>query len=190
MANRVLNLLLVATSASALGCTAITREPEPRPRPAPATVEPAPDDDDDDHAAAAGGGAAQPANPTPRPTPAPSPPPSPPAAPGEGEIAARHVLVMYRGSQRAPAAITRTRDEARARAQEVIARARRGDDFAALAREMSDEPRAAQTGGDLGRFGRGRMVPAFETAAFGLQRGQTSELVETPFGFHVIQRYE
>ncbi|MEI8256002.1 MAG: peptidylprolyl isomerase, partial [Deltaproteobacteria bacterium] len=103
---------------------------------------------------------------------------------------ASHLLVMYRGSERSPGTITRTRDEARARAQEALTRARRGDDFARLAGEFSDEPGAAARGGDLSRFGHGQMVPAFDQAAFALRVGQVSDLVETPFGFHVIKRTE
>jgi parvulin-like peptidyl-prolyl isomerase len=97
---------------------------------------------------------------------------------------------MYQGSMRAPGNITRSRDEARTRAQEALRRARRGEDFARLAGEFSDEPGAAARGGDLNRFGHGAMVPQFEQAAFALQVNQISDLVETPFGFHVIKRTE
>jgi peptidyl-prolyl cis-trans isomerase NIMA-interacting 1 len=113
---------------------------------------------------------------------------NPNAAPSE--VGASHVLVMYRGSMRAPENVTRTKDEARTRAQDVLRRARAGGDFAALAREFSDEPGAAGRGGSLGTFGRGRMVGPFETAAFALRVGQVSDLVETPFGFHIIKRTE
>ena len=106
------------------------------------------------------------------------------------QIGARHILVMYRGSQHAPPDVVRTRDEAQAREQALLRRARAGEDIAALAREYSDEPGAATRGGDLGRFHHGEMVPAFERAAFALTVNQISDVVETPFGFHVIQRTE
>jgi parvulin-like peptidyl-prolyl isomerase len=110
----------------------------------------------------------------------------PPARPAE--IGARHLLVMYRGSQRAAETITRTKEEARTRATEALRRARAGEDWVALVREYTDEAGAPE-GGDLGVFGHGAMVPAFERAAFALEVGAVSDVVESPFGFHVIQRY-
>ena len=104
-------------------------------------------------------------------------------------ISARHILIMHKDSQRVPPEITRTRDEALARAQEVLEKARGGEDFGTLASEYSDGPTKTR-GGDLGAFGKGAMVPDFETAAFNLGVNEISDVVETPFGFHIIMRYQ
>ncbi len=74
----------------------------------------------------------------------------------------------------------------RAEMEKILARAKAGEDFAALARQYSEDGSAAQ-GGDLGFFGRGQMVKPFEDAVFGLQKGEISNIVETQFGFHIMQ---
>jgi parvulin-like peptidyl-prolyl isomerase len=103
------------------------------------------------------------------------------------EVAASHVLIAYKGAERSTA--TRTKEEARKIADEVLAKAKApGADFAALAREFSDEPGAKDSGGDLGTFKKGVMAKAFEEAAFKLKVGEISDVVETPFGFHIIKR--
>jgi hypothetical protein len=106
------------------------------------------------------------------------------------EISARHLLVAYKGALRASPGIGRTRAEAHARAEEAQKRAAAGEDFVALVKQYSDEPGAAERGGDLGKFDRQSMVPAFANAAFALKVGEISSVVETQFGFHVIKRTE
>ena len=92
---------------------------------------------------------------------------------------------MYAGSERSSA--TRSKDEAHTQIGELKAQLDAGGDFAALARSHSDCP-SGRDGGDLGSFSRGQMVPAFEQAAFGMEVGATSDVVETPFGYHLIRR--
>jgi parvulin-like peptidyl-prolyl isomerase len=102
-------------------------------------------------------------------------------------IAASHILVSYQGAVNALPNVTRTREEARARAEEARAKILAGADFAATARGYSDDATGAR-GGSLGGFDDGTMVKPFEDAAKALPIGGVSELVETPFGFHIIRR--
>jgi hypothetical protein len=98
------------------------------------------------------------------------------------EVWARHILF------RVPAdASPQVRDSVMSRARGVLEQARGDADFAQLAAQYSEEPGAADRGGDLGYFSTGDMIPQFEDAAFRLQPGQVSDLVETPFGIHIIK---
>lgn len=82
---------------------------------------------------------------------------------------------------------TRSKEEAQTLINKLSEDVKGGADFGALAKEHSDCPSGAR-GGDLGDFGRGQMVGPFEDAAFGMEVGQTSGVVETDFGYHLIQR--
>lgn len=99
------------------------------------------------------------------------------------ERRASHILIGVPGS-----ASESDRNAARDKAQKVLdeVRANPGN-FGALAKQHSQDPGSAERGGDLGFFGRGDMVPQFEEAAFRLNKGQISDLVQSDFGFHIIQ---
>ncbi|MCZ6807135.1 MAG: peptidyl-prolyl cis-trans isomerase [Deltaproteobacteria bacterium] len=101
------------------------------------------------------------------------------------QISASHILLMYAGSERSSA--TRSKEEAQAKIVDIEKQLQDGADLAALARKHSDCGSAAADG-DLGTFGRGQMVKPFEDAAFGLEVGGMSGVVETPFGYHIIRR--
>lgn len=90
---------------------------------------------------------------------------------------ASHILIRPEGDKEA----------ARKRAEEVLAKVKAGEDFAALAQQFSEDPGSAVRGGDLGFFGAGRMVKPFEDAVAKLKPGETSGLVESDFGYHIIR---
>lgn len=97
------------------------------------------------------------------------------------QVKARHILIEV-----PPDADPGKIEQARKKAEEILAKAKQGDDFASLAEKYSEGP-TAKKGGDLGYFPRGRMVKEFEDAAFSLQAGEISSLVRTRFGFHIIK---
>ena len=97
-------------------------------------------------------------------------------------VRASHILITV--PQNADAAV---KEQARAKAAEILKEIKAGGDFAELAKQHSQDPGSAPRGGDLDYFERGQMVGPFEEAVFGLASGQTSELVETQFGFHIIR---
>ena len=93
-------------------------------------------------------------------------------------VRARHILLTIAGKDEA---------EVMKEAKGLLTRARNGEDFATLARQYSTEPGAATSGGDLGWFGKGRMVPAFDEAAMKGKPGQIIGPVKTQFGIHIIK---
>ncbi len=94
-----------------------------------------------------------------------------------------HILIN--ADKAAPAA---ERDKARAKAQDLLAELQKSPaQFAELARKNSQDPGSAAKGGDLDFFGRGAMVKPFEDVAFALKKGETSGVVETEFGFHILR---
>jgi peptidyl-prolyl cis-trans isomerase D len=98
------------------------------------------------------------------------------------KVQARHIL--FKTEQGAP---QETLDAARAKAQKVLEEARAGKDFAKLAEKYSDDPGSKKKGGDLGFFTRDRMVKPFSDAAFAMNPGEISDLVLSPFGWHIIK---
>jgi parvulin-like peptidyl-prolyl isomerase len=117
-----------------------------------------------------------------------SPTPGPNRAQQGEEFGAKHLLVQYKGSMRAAPTVTRTDDEAKARATEALKKAKSGAKFEDLVKEYSDEPGAGARGGDLGKFRKGRMDPVFQAAVEKLKVGEVSDLVKTQFGYHIIMR--
>ena len=100
-------------------------------------------------------------------------------------VQASHILLMYAGSSRSTA--SRSKAEAEKQIADIKTKLDRGTEFADLAQAHSDCP-SGKKGGDLGKFGRGQMVGAFEDTAFGLEVGATSGVIETDFGYHIIRR--
>ena len=99
-------------------------------------------------------------------------------------IKASHILFMT---------MEKPEDEAaaiEAKAQEILKQIHEGGDFAALAREHSEDSGSGAKGGDLGWFGRGQMVPEFENAAFAMKADEVSDLVKSEFGFHIIKLFD
>ena len=94
------------------------------------------------------------------------------------QVRASHILFRTEG-----------KDEAvvKAKAEDVLKQVKGGSDFAALAKQYSDDEANAKNGGDLDYFGRGRMVPQFDQVAFTMEAGQISDLVKTEYGYHIIK---
>jgi parvulin-like peptidyl-prolyl isomerase len=158
----------LAACAALLGaCSSLTSPPEreidPKPR-APAPPAPPPRD-------------------PPNLIPVQAPPPK-----EEEKVTASHLLVAYKGARGAAPSVTRSKERAKKRAETVLMKAKSGADFAALAKQYSDDPGSGPRGGDLGAFTKKAMVAPFGDVAFALKPGELSGIVETDFGFHVIKR--
>ncbi|MEJ2503809.1 MAG: peptidylprolyl isomerase [Gemmatimonadota bacterium] len=104
-----------------------------------------------------------------------------------GEIGSRPATIEFEQVVITPEASDSAKARALAEAQEALQALAEGEDFETVARRYSDDLGTRERGGDLGWFERGRMVPAFERVAFALRPGQTSGIVETDFGYHIIQ---
>ena len=105
--------------------------------------------------------------------------------PAWGQVNARHIMKVCSESM--------TPDMQNKKYQEMVEIKKRldaGEDFATLAKEVSDDKASAQKGGDLGWFGIGRMVREFEVATYALNAGETSEIIKTRFGYHIINLKE
>lgn len=100
----------------------------------------------------------------------------------EEELASvRHILLMTQGKSDAE------KEEIRKKMEGILARAKTGEDFAALAREYTDDPGSKENGGLYENFPKGQMVKPFEDAAFSLPIGEISDIVETRYGYHVLK---
>jgi peptidyl-prolyl cis-trans isomerase D len=97
------------------------------------------------------------------------------------QVRASHILLKTEGKNEA---------DVKKLADDLAAKARAGADFAALAKQYSEDESNNTTGGDLDFFGRGQMVPEFDTVAFGLSPGQVSDPFKTSFGYHVVKLAE
>jgi hypothetical protein len=105
-------------------------------------------------------------------------------------ISVKHVLVKYAGAKRAPETVTRTREQACLRAAEALTKLKEGMSFAEVVRLYSEESGAATRDGSIGAIERTDVAAPFADAAFELGLREVSEVVETPFGFHLILRFE
>jgi peptidyl-prolyl cis-trans isomerase D len=93
----------------------------------------------------------------------------------------RHILIKTQGKPKEEA------PKLKAKAEELLKQIKAGADFAELAKKNSEDPGSAEKGGELGFVTHGQMVPNFEKAAFALNQGETSGVVETEYGYHILQ---
>lgn len=98
------------------------------------------------------------------------------------QVRARHILIVIKQG-----AGDDEKKAAKTKAEELLGRIKKGEDFAKLAGEFSDDQGSKPKGGDLGFFAKNTMIPAFDKAAFELEPGGVSGIVETSFGYHIIK---
>lgn len=96
----------------------------------------------------------------------------------------RHILLSTQGKSNSD------KQEIRKKMEEILTRARKGEDFAELAKKYSEDPGSKNNGGLYENFGRGRMVKPFDEAAFSVPVGELSDIVETRFGYHILKVIE
>jgi parvulin-like peptidyl-prolyl isomerase len=97
----------------------------------------------------------------------------------------RHILVRYK--KKADGDVKRTKEQAKAFAEACLVRLEKGEDFAAVVTECSEDA-SKERGGDIGVVGRGLLAAAYEAALFSMKPGQRSGVIETDFGFHIVER--
>jgi len=108
------------------------------------------------------------------------------------EVRLLHMVMQYQGARNLSGKARedrRTKEAAKEAAQAALARLITGEDFESVASEYSDGP-MGKRGADLGWFTRGEIGPVFDQAVFALAVGDTSEIIESPFGFHIVMRVE
>ncbi len=103
------------------------------------------------------------------------------------EFNVAHILIQYVGAPNASASITRSKDEAKQKSEE-LRKTLTAANFATIAKTDSEDPGSRDAGGDLGWFRKGVMVDAFEKAAVDLKSGEISQPIETPFGYHLLYK--
>lgn len=102
------------------------------------------------------------------------------------EVKASHILISTVDKNNKPLSEAKKK-EAKKKAEDVLKKVKDGEEFAALAKEYSDDPGSKIQGGDLGYFAKDQMVPEFEAAAYALKVGEISDIVESQYGYHIIK---
>ena len=112
-----------------------------------------------------------------------------PVAPERRIAGAAHILVAYKGSERAPKTVTRSKDDAKKRAADALEKLKaKKATFEELVKQYSDDEISKPAEGKLGNFEPNAMPAAFSDATFAMKVDDVSDVVETPRGFHIIKR--